>query len=547
MSETMGHKQTSREDKLIALLLAVLTVLLLVVSAPHIGVVWDEPTYFVAAETYPAWFGELFTRPRQAISQEGIAAYWEFQHEHPPFAKLWAGIVWRGSRYLLDDLTAHRFGNILLSGLLVALLYLFLTREYGRTAGFVGTAALMTMPRFFFHAHLATLDVPVTLMIFAVTYVFWLRRNRPGLQWTLLLGLVWGLGLATKINALFVPPIVLFAWTLLFQRQRYLFIRLALMGVIGSLFFFASWPWLYHDSVNRVLSYLGFLTLDRYTTEQYYFGELYAAPYTPVPWHFPFVFTAVVIPFSLFLLAAIAVFYTMRHKDDRAFGGLLILGAFVPLLVFTTPYGQPFDNERLLMPAFPFVAALAGIGFVRIIPLVGQLAESRNIMLRKPQIVSILAAVAFGPHLLLAYDLYPHLLSYYSEAVGGAYGARVLQLETTYWCESYAQTLSYLNTHAPHEAVVWGECHDVLLYYQLQGKLRPDLQIAKRPGSTVAFPGIELTQATYAEADFIVIQYRQSGHYRAMREWVYPREPVYEYKYRRLRLAEVYEQGRFRQ
>jgi 4-amino-4-deoxy-L-arabinose transferase-like glycosyltransferase len=547
MSETMGHKQISREDKLIALLLAVLTVLLLVVSAPHIGVVWDEPTYFVAAETYPAWFGELFTRPRQAISQEGIAAYWEFQHEHPPFAKLWAGIVWRGSRYLLDDLTAHRFGNILLSGLLVALLYLFLTREYGRTAGFVGTAALMTMPRFFFHAHLATLDVPVTLMIFAVTYVFWLRRNRPGLQWTLLLGLVWGLGLATKINALFVPPIVLFAWTLLFQRQRYLFIRLALMGVIGSLFFFASWPWLYHDSVNRVLSYLGFLTLDRYTTEQYYFGELYAAPYTPVPWHFPFVFTAVVIPFSLFLLAAIAVFYTMRHKDDHAFGGLLILGAFVSLLVFTTPYGQPFDNERLLMPAFPFVAALAGIGFVRIIPLVGQLAESRNIMLRKPQIVSILAAVAFGPHLLLAYDLYPHLLSYYSEAVGGAYGARVLQLETTYWCESYAQTLSYLNTHAPHEAVVWGECHDVLLYYQLQGKLRPDLQIAKRPGSTVAFPGIELTQATYAEADFIVIQYRQSGHYRAMREWVYPREPVYEYKYRRLRLAEVYEQGRFRQ
>jgi hypothetical protein len=294
------------------------------------------------------------------------------------------------------------------------------------------------------------------------------------------------------------------------------------------------------------LNYLGFLTLDRYATEQFYFGGLYAAPYTPLPWHFPFVMTALVVPFSLFLLATAGAFYTMRRKSDRPLGGLLILGAFVSLLVFATPYGQPFDNERLLMPVFPFVAALAGIGFVHISRLVYRLAESRHINLRKPQIISILAFVAFGPHLAVAYDLYPHLLSYYSEVIGGAYGARVLQLETTYWCENYAQTLSYINTHAPPEAVVWGECHDVLLYYQLQGKLRLDLQLAKRPGSTVAFPGIELTHATYVDADYIVIQYRQSGHYRALRQWMSVREPVYEVKYRRLRLAEVYRQDGLR-
>jgi 4-amino-4-deoxy-L-arabinose transferase-like glycosyltransferase len=204
----MVHKQTIREDKLTAALLASLTIALLLLSAPSIGVVWDEPTYFVAAETYPAWFGDLFTQPRQAFSQEGIAQYWEFQHEHPPFAKLWAGIIRLGSRHLFDDLTAHRFGNMLLSGLLVALLYLFLTREHSRTAGLVGAAALMTMPRFFFHAHLIALDVPVTLMIFAVTCVFWLGRNHAGLRWSLLLGIVWRLGLATKINALFKPPII---------------------------------------------------------------------------------------------------------------------------------------------------------------------------------------------------------------------------------------------------------------------------------------------------------------------------------------------------
>lgn len=47
---------------------------------------------------------------------------------------------------------------------------------------------------------------------------------------------------------------------------------------------------------------------------------------------------------------------------------------------------------------------------------------------------------------------------------------------------------------------------------------------------------------TFNETDYVIIQYQQSGFYRAMREWMDARELVYEYKYRRLRLAEVYVQ-----
>jgi hypothetical protein len=90
--------------------------------------------------------------------------------------------------------------------------------------------------------------------------------------------------------------------------------------------------------------------------------------------------------------------------------------------------------------------------------------------------------------------------------------------------------------------VVWAECQDVLIYYQLHGKLRSDLQIANGPDATTAFSDVHLNTATFNEADYVVIQYRQSGHYRALREWMYAREPVFEYKYRRLRLAEVYVQ-----
>src|SRR5262249_3090689 len=157
---------------------------------------------------------------------EGIARYWSISHAHPPFSKIWSGLVWLGARYLLDDLTAHRLGNILIAGVLIVLLYRLVARSYGSLAGLVAAFALFTMPRFFFHPHLAAIDVPVATMIFAVVYTFWLGHNDPRLKWTILLGFLWGLALATKIHALFIPLIVLPVWALIFQRQRYILIRL---------------------------------------------------------------------------------------------------------------------------------------------------------------------------------------------------------------------------------------------------------------------------------------------------------------------------------
>ncbi len=528
----------SQTDKLIVLLLVVLTILVLGVTAPQIGLTWDEPTYMVAAETYPHWYGELLARPAYALSTEGVTRYWTASHEHPPLSKVWSGFVWLVARHFLDDLTAHRLGNILIVSVLVAMLYLLVAQNYGRTAGLIATLALLTMPRFFFHAHLAAIDVPVTALIFAVTYVFWIGHDRPEPRWTILLGLTWGLAIATKINALFIPPIVLLVWTLIFRPRRYLLVRLVMMVLIGIGVFIISWPWLYHDLFNRLTNFLGFMTTERLPVTQYYFGNRYAPP----PWHFPFVMTVVVVPFTLMFCAAVGTFSTMRHREDRPLGGLFLLGAFISVVIFTSGVGQVFDNERFMMPAFPYIAALAGIGFVRTVSAIEGILSNKRIHLRRPQLVTIMVIAIFIPHLLLAYDLYPHLLSYYSEAIGGAYGARFLRLETTYWCDTYSEVLSYLNTHAKQGDVVWAECLDVLIYYQLHGQLRPDLQIALGPDALSAFPDFPLNPTTFKEADYVVIQNRQSGFYTALRTWMQTRKPIDEVRYRGLRLIGVYTQ-----
>lgn len=230
----------------------------------------------------------------------------------------------------------------------------------------------------------------------------------------------------------------------------------------------------------------------------------------------------------------------MRHRDDRPLGGLLLIAIFCCLAIFTSGLGQVFDDERFMMPVFPYLAALAGVGFIRTVPIVEKFLANSRIRLAGQQLVTVMIVVVFAPHLLLAFDLYPHLLSYYSEAIGGVYGAKKLRLETTYWCETYAEVLPYLNTHAGPGSVINAECQDVLIYDQLHGLLRPDLQIANGPDAFPAYPDFRLDPATFEEADYVIVQNRQSGLYRSLRTWMQHRRPIYEVKYRRLVLIDVY-------
>ena len=119
----LTHKRT-------ALLLAVIAVVLLTATAPDIGLTWDEPAYIAASESYVAWLGKLITHPGYALSAEGIRYYWTPNNEHPPLDKVWSGLIWSVARHIFDDLTAHRLGNILLVGALVAMVYLMVATQH---------------------------------------------------------------------------------------------------------------------------------------------------------------------------------------------------------------------------------------------------------------------------------------------------------------------------------------------------------------------------------------------------------------------------------
>ena len=310
-----------------AVLISVFVFILLLATVPDIGLTWDEPAYIAAARSYTGWYGQALTNPKEAFSEKAITKAWQVNNEHPPLDKIGSGAIWSLARNFTNDLTAHRMGNMILAAILAGLLYLLILDAYGQTAGLVAVAALLTMPRFFFHAHLSALDVPAAVSVFIVTFVFWKTLERKNWTWSLALGLFWGLALATKINAVFVP-VTLGLWWLIFRRDLKIFARLIVMGLTAIPVFIAVWPWLYFNTVERLITYIGFVTTEHFQIGQYYFGNFYLPP----PWHFGFVMLWAVLPLGLTVLYFVGIVRAGTGKQDGGLGWLLFLSALTPIL-----------------------------------------------------------------------------------------------------------------------------------------------------------------------------------------------------------------------
>ncbi len=531
-----------------AVIVGVMTALLLLLTEANIGLTWDEPAYIAASGSYNGWFHRLIFGPHGVLNQSVVDPAWSVGNEHPPLDKMVSGLVWEAAHNVVDDLLAHRLANILLVSLTVALLFHMMALELGQIAGWATAAALLTMPRFFFHAHLAALDVPAACMIVIVTYIFWRTKESARFRHTLLLGIVFGLAIATKVNAVFILP-TLFLWALIFRRKSYILIRLVLAALIGVLLFVGIWPWLYYDTVNRLRDYLTFFTVSHERIAQYFLGRTL----TPPPWNFPFVMIWAVIPLGTTLLYFLGILRAFFRRRDRAFCAMLALNALVPLIILATGKSLAYDDDRLFMPAFPFLAALAGVGFSWLVYLLKLFFQR----IHRPMFAALLSAAAAVLFLITPIlgiiTFYPHLLSYYSESVGGLSGAAKLGLETTYWSESYREAVDYINQNAHGGDSVWVEpaTYDILVYDQLHGILRDDVFIAitydTNPqtvfGTSVPFHEVAVS---YTQATFVIIQYHQSYLYDSngqpidVTKWMANQTPAYRIERQGVPIMDIY-------
>ncbi|MBN1461829.1 MAG: glycosyltransferase family 39 protein, partial [Armatimonadetes bacterium] len=405
------------------LLAAIVTVVLLVTvgTANQYGATYDEPHYASAGVAYAGWWTRALTGDLSAFQRAEIERAWSLNHEHPPLQKCASGFSQRWfPAGPLGGLAAMRLPSAIWFALTIAAIYLFTRRIWGRRAALFGALSLAVMPRVVAHAHFNALDMPIACWFFITAAMTAEALRRNSWKWAALAGICFGLALMSKLNAFFVP-VLLLPWGLVYYRDRWPKLVVAL-AIIGPAVFMLGWPWLWIDFVPHVREYLAF-HLRHADYNIWYLGKLWADE--PAPWHYPFVLTAVTTPALVLGLSLVGVVRGWPRRGVSPEATLLLCGLLIALLPNALPNSPKYNGVRLFLPAFPFLAALAGGGFAWLQSKVTALlkSDSPDRARLAPLVAAALGAIFLLPGLSGAARTHPYQLAYYNSLVGGTMGA----------------------------------------------------------------------------------------------------------------------------
>jgi hypothetical protein len=383
-----------------------------------------------------------------------------YNPDHPPLGRLWLGVFHEISRAIAPIDSRHnneygdnpfvtiyaRAGSAFAFAITVLLVGVFAGRRWGSLSGVTSSVSLAVMPRLFGHAHLASLETFMGL-IWTVSILgtihFWARRvelsseddpcsdshvvskwDLPGDNAAIFCGLLLGLALLTKMQAVLLPPLIT-VWA--FWHWRLSAIRpLVVSGVSTTVVFVVGWPWLWLDLPGHLAEYFG-RTTGRVSLNVWYLGQVFKD--VDAPWHYPSVMTLVTVPVGILLLAAVGLWTARRRIFHDPTASLIVGSVIAPLVLFSLPGVAVYDGARLFLVAFPGIALLAGFG-----------ASGFKDWLKarkwphKPILGVLLAGQLAG-----ITTTTPYFLSYYNAVVGGTPGAERLGFEVSYWGDSFSR------------------------------------------------------------------------------------------------------------
>ena len=431
------------------------------------GLYTQQSVYLAAA---PKIYGLALLDPRSLGEVFDPAN--NYLPDHPPLGKLWLG-VWHDLAWAAHapespggpfSVARARVGSAAAFALTVGLLVWCGGRWFGTAAGLAAGCSLILMPRVWGHAHLASLETVTNLFFTACLcgVAAWWDPRTVGLKRPAWCGVLLGLALLCKVQgALLVPAVA--AWAAWHAGRTHGWRGAwravgpaAVFGGVGTLVFFAGWPYLWLNPGGNVPAFAATI-LDRAPVRNYYLWTVWNGPnLDPTPWHYPLVMTLATVPVGLTVLAAWGAVGGGRRgaggrcgvegektpgesppapppfhlspdpfhplADPRA--SLMLSAVLVPLALVCTRGASLYDGVRLWLVVFPPLALLCGIGAAR---LYGKL-EAWRPKLAGPAVIGLLAAQGVN-----VVWMSPVWLSSYSLAVGGLWGADRLGFERNYW------------------------------------------------------------------------------------------------------------------
>jgi hypothetical protein len=456
--------------------LALLVLGLGLFALPHYGVTWDEALGdLFYGERYLDFFTSLDRRyldfaadpyPAGHLPDLSASPFRDRPWEYYPVANLAAAAT---SRLLprpnsaLDPFDGfHALSPLLCAGLAAAL-FVFVRRRFDATAGLVACLLLFTSPRMVAHLESNIKDTP-EMALFALTLLAfvsaWERGSSAGV---VLSGVVWGLALGTKANALFLPAIVLLtvlvsttppSWR---GRSRALAAALGAFLLIGVATVLALWPYLWAAPLARSREHLAYIGLRLFATRP----ESVISPLAAIAFTTPLPFLALALGGLVIAAREVAAPRTAigsgptgaRVRDPRYV--LPLAWVAVVLARLHLPGAVNFDGVRHFLELFPALALLAGIAASRLIAALAGRARAPAPGVRRA-VAAVVALLAVLPGVLAVLRVHPFELAYWNGLAGGLDGARTKRLAQAgdYWATSYRVGLEWLDAHAPPGAAL---------------------------------------------------------------------------------------------
>ena len=341
----------------------------------------------------------------------------------------------------LDPFDGFHAFNIVLGAIFIVAFFLFLANRYAPGCAFAALALLFTSPRIWYDAMVNVKDFPEMILFTLAATAYFIAWERDSMGWYAGAGVLCGLALATKANALFLPVIVM-VFALVTRRVRAA--KLAASFAIGLAVMFAVWPWLWPDPIGRLrqnLDYVAGRTM--YTPASMTTSPLAMIAFTTQPL------------FLLLMIAGIVLALIRRRPLDQ----FLLIWIAVLVARLLVPGAANFDVVRHFLELFPPLAALAGAALLKL----------------ERRVVLAVAALAVLPGLAGIVRMHPFEDAYWNVLTP----SRTFPQSGEYWATSYRQGIEWLNRHAPPHSALAVPIAEQTVAIVAPVRLRRDIELVR--------------------------------------------------------------------
>lgn len=375
---------------------------------------------------------------------------------------------------LVPALSAHHLPFVLLTAALVFVVSAFAIRRLGALAGVVAGASLFLTPSLFGHSFNNARDIPECCFYTCAVLAGFRALECGSARTWLLVGVLTGLALAQKANALFLPvQLAVFLVGLhlyaLWRREPgpRLAPRAILLAALGFvLTYYAVSPAFWSQPIAGPRAWLGEMLKNA--------NHAMLAPGAAPARISPGGPLAVVntTPLVTLALALCGMFRPGLTFPLRFF---LLVSLAIPIGRNLIPGMRHFDGTRHFIEFLPMLCILAGAGAAWLVEGVQRALPRVSAKLAS----AVVGLLALAPPAWAVIDTHPNQIVFFNALAGGLGGAQKRRnLDAAdFWGNSYWQGMAWLGAHAAPGERVLIPFKDFIARAGAPVRLRADIQI----------------------------------------------------------------------